>query len=474
MRRDHRRIASLPFVLISMSLVTAIISSLGAPFIPIIARQFHVSVSTAQWSLTLALFAGAVGSPVMGRLGDGRYRKLTTVAGLVVVATGCVLAGLASDFPLLLIGRTMQGVGIGLVPLGMATARDEMPAGQAASTVAILSVTGAAGIGAGYPLSGLIADAWGMQGAFWFGAIATSVITLGVLVVLPSTADRRHSVRLDLIGASLLTAGLVMLLVGIAQGSVWGWTSMRTALFLIVGVVLLAGWAAQQMHVLKPLVEVRLLRHPAVLAANTCGLVLGGAMYMSLSGVVEFVQTPRSAGYGFSASVVIAGTVLVPMSLCMVFGSRLLPLLMGRIGAKKVLMAGSLEVALGAAVFALFHGELFEAFVLMGLMGAGLGVTFAAIPGLIVSAVPTTETGSALGFYQVVRSVGFSVGSALVASVLSGTLRTTGLPTVGEYSTLFWISAAVCVASAGLTWALPTPKAPSNQALPVADAAPLG
>jgi MFS family permease len=457
-----------------MSLVTAIISSLGAPFIPIIARQFRVSVSTAQWSLTLALFAGAIGSPVMGRLGDGRHRKLTTVGGLVVVGTGCVLAALAPDFAVLLVGRTMQGVGIGLVPLGMATARDEMPAAKVASTVAILSVTGAAGIGAGYPLSGLIADAWGIEGAFWFGAIATGTILLGVIAVLPSTAGRRHSPRLDLLGASVLTISLVTLLVGIAQGSGWGWTSLETAGFLVVGIVLLVVWAVQQMHVAHPLVEVRLLRHPAVLAANACGLVLGGAMYMSLTGAVEFVQAPRSVGYGFSASVVVAGTVLVPMSLCMVFGSRLLPVLMNRIGAKRVLMAGSLEVGLGAAVFAVFHGQLFEAFVLMGLMGAGLGVTFAAIPGLIVSAVPPSETGSALGFYQVVRSVGFAVGSALAASEVSGVLKSTGLPTVGEYTTLFWISAAVCVASAGVTWALPTPRTPAGHAPPAADAAPLG
>jgi MFS family permease len=92
---------------------------------------------------------------------------------------------------------------------------------------------------------------------------------------------------------------------------------------------------------------------------------------------------------------------------------------------------------------------------MMGILGLGLGLTFAAIPGLTVHAVPAAETGSAMGFYQVVRWVGASVGSALVASVLAAHTTSTGHPSLGGYTTTLWISVVICAIGAVLTYVLP-------------------
>jgi MFS family permease len=85
-----------------------------------------------------------------------------------------------------------------------------------------------------------------------------------------------------------------------------------------------------------------------------------------------------------------------------------------------VLVVGSLIIAAAGAFFALLHGAVWEAFAAMGVIGIGFGYTFAAIPGLITRAVPGRETGSAMGLYQVIRYIGFSLGSALAASILAG------------------------------------------------------
>ncbi len=179
-------------------------------------------------------------------------------------------------------------------------------------------------------------------------------------------------------------------------------------------------------------------------------------MYMYLSGATEFVQTPSATGYGFSASVVVAGLCLVPFSIFSLSASRALPWLTRLVGPRAVLPLGSLVVAAGGAFFALFHTSLWQAFVMMGILGIGLGSTFAAIPGLIVGAVPDRETGSAMGFYQVVRYIGFSLGSALAASILaSHTAPGQHLPGVGGYTLGLWVAAAICVVAAALAWLLP-------------------
>jgi MFS family permease len=444
-------------VLILTATVVSIISSLGAPLLVTVAQHFHTSISTAQWSLTVTLITGAVASPVLGRLGDGRRRRETIIVSLSLVTVGGVLTALAPGFAVLLIGRALQGVGLGLVPLTMAAARNELPREKVAPMIAILSVTTGAAAGAGYAISGLLAQAWGLRGAYWFGTIVCAFALLGVAAVMPSAAERSTPRRLDWIGSVLFAVALVAVMIGLAEGSDWGWGSPRVIALLVCGIALLAAWSLQQLRAgnTAPLVDLRLLRHPAVLAADTCAFLLIMAMYLDLSVVTEFVQTPPAEGFGFSASVGVAGLVLIPLAVLMLAASRMLPTLVRRAGAPTVLAAGCLLAVVGSAFFALFHGALWQAFVMMGVLGLGLGLTFAAIPGLIVDAVPAAETGSAMGFYQVVRWVGASVGSALVASVLAAHTTSTGHPSIGGYTTTLWISVVICAIGAVLTYVLP-------------------
>jgi len=127
---------------------------------------------------------------------------------------------------------------------------------------------------------------------------------------------------------------------------------------------------------------------------------------------------------------------------------------------------GAQDAGPGTDFFAVEHGALWEAFVTMAIIGLGLGFTFAAIPGLIIGAVPAGETGSAMGFYQVVRYIGFSLGSALAAAILAGhTSPGAHLPTEGGYVTALWAAAVACVGAALLAWFLPAAGGPPSRAL---------
>lgn len=454
-------------VLVVVTLVASVVSSLGAPLIPTVATTFGVPLDAAQWSLTATLLVGAVSAPVLGRLGDGPRRRPTLVVGLLLVSAGGATAALATGLGVLVVGRAVMGVGLGLVPLTMAAARDHLPAQRSGPLIALLSVCGAAGVGAGYPISGFVADAWGLSAAFWFGAVAGLLALAAVLVVVPPSTSRGSS-PLDVLGAVLLGAGLVALLLGIAQGEAWGWAAPEEIALFVAALVLFGAWVRHQVRTPHPLVELRLLRRPAVLTGDACAIVLGVAMYALLSAVTSFVQTPTSAGYGFGASVVVAGLVLVPFSIVNFSASRALPWLTAHLGARLLLPAGCLLVAVSATSFALFHDALWQAFAMMALLGAGLGVTFAAIPGLVVRAVPESETGSAMGFYQVVRYIGFSLGSAIAAAVLAARTPSSGPPEEAGYVVVMWVAVGVCVLAAVVAWVVPgrmTATAPAPAAV---------
>jgi MFS family permease len=435
-------------VLVGVTLVVSLISSLGAPLIPSVAEALGVSLDSAQWSLTSALLAGAIAAPIMGRLGDGPYRREAILGGLVIVLAGSIVAGVAQSLPVLVVGRAMQGVGLGLAPITMAAARDHLPAERSTAVIGVLSVTAAAGVGAGYPVSGLIASEFGVHGAFLFGGVMSALALVAALAVIPSSRESSH-VRLDVSGAIVLTAGLIALLLPITQVRAWGWSSPATVGLFAAALLIFGVWIRQQLTRAEPLVDLRQLRRRAMLMADLVAMMLGVALYMFLTLVTEFVQTPPSSGYGFGSSTLVAGLCLVPFSVFSLSAARMMVPMTRRVGARAMLVGGSLAITAAGAFFALVHDALWEAFAAMGILGVGFGFTFAAIPGLIARSVPDEDIGSALGFYQVTRSIGFAVGSALSASILAGhTAVGSFQPSEQGYVTGLWVGAGVCALAA--------------------------
>src|SRR5580704_3553098 len=137
--------------LVTIGSLMAVVSSLGAPLIPTLSRVDGVSLSTGEWLLTITLLTGALATPVMGRLADGPRQRAVILVALATVVAGCVLSAVSDGFIVLLIGRALQGVGLGLLPVAMAIARRNLPWEAARQTIATLSVTTAIGVGLGYP-----------------------------------------------------------------------------------------------------------------------------------------------------------------------------------------------------------------------------------------------------------------------------------------------------------------------------------
>lgn len=403
--------------LVFLGMVVAVGSSLGAPLIPMVASRDHVSLSQAQWTLTLPFLVSAVATPAMGRLGDGPHRRTVIMVGLAIVACGGLIAALPFGFGALLLARAMQGVGLGLLPLAITTARHALPARRVDSAVAMLSITAVAGIGLGYPITGLIAQFGGLHAAYWFAFLVAIAALAICAVVVPSSHDR-PKIRLDLAGALLFGAVLVGVLLVISQGSQWGWTSPKILALAGTSVVLLAAWVVLELKLAHPLVDLRLMRERGALTANVVGLLGAIGMYEVISLVTRLVQTPTSAGYGFGSPVVVAGLMLVPFSAASLAASKLGPALARRTSPTFIMAVSGVLMIAAMLMFCFARSSLTEIVVMMAAAGLGIGSTYAVIPGLIVNAVPRSETGSALSFNQVLRYVGYGLGSALSALIL--------------------------------------------------------
>ncbi|GAB2888509.1 MFS transporter [Nocardioides pacificus] len=449
-----------PWLLTTLALlttVTAVVSSLGAPLVPVIAEEHGVSLHDAQWTLTATMLMGAVSTPVLGRLGSGRHRRRVVLAGLGVVLLGLLLAALPLGFAALLAGRTLQGVGLALTPLAIAAARDGIRGPRLPGAVALLSVTTVAGAGLGYPVTGLVAQVGGIQGAFWFGLVLCALTLAAAVAFLPPVTDA-EATPVDWTGAVLLGSGTAAVLLAVSQGGTWGWSSVTTLATAALGLVALVGWVAHALRTPYPLVDLRLALRRGVVAAHATGLAGGVGMYMILTLSVVLMQ---SDDWGLGQPVSIAALVLVPYSLMSVLGSRVSLAVGRRMAPELVLPIGCLLYVVAASGMALWHGHVWLVLVWMALAGLGSGGTFASMPGVIVRHVPQAETASALSFNQVLRYLGMSIGTTLGVTVMA-LASTTEADEQGLEAAL-WTAASIMAAAALTALALTRQKIPATR-----------
>jgi predicted MFS family arabinose efflux permease len=183
--------------------------------------------------------------------------------------------------------------------------------------------------------------------------------------------------------------------------------------------------------------------------------------YLLLSLITRYVQTPAAAGYGFGLNTFQAGLVLVPFSVLGFTAGRLLPRLRGKLSARTLLAASTTIVLAAFLLFALARGHLAEPVIAMGMLGFGVGAFSAAMPAVILATTPKAETASAMSVNQVVRSVGFSIGSALGGLILAA--HTTDVfPLESGYTTAAWTGAATTIATLLIIAALQPSDSPER------------
>lgn len=460
----HRQHYGLTFAVLALGAGTyAVLQSLVAPALPEIQRDLHTSTTAVAWILTAYLLSASVFTPIVGRLGDMFGKERTLVYSLAILATGSLLAALATNITVLILARVIQGCSGAIFPLSFGIIRDEFPRERVASGIALISAILGIGGGLGIVLAGPVVDALSYHWLFWFPFFLTVIATVMTVFFVPESPIKVPG-RVNWLGAFLLSGWLVCLLIGISEGSAWGWGDPRILGLFAATVVLLAAWIRNEQRAKEPLVDMTMMRIRGVWTVNAAAFLVGAGMYLSFILIPEFTETPASAGYGFHASVTQAGLFLLPATVMMLIASPLAGRLTNRVGARVPLVAGSLATCVAFAFLALAHDHRWEVYVATGILGIGIGLAFASLANLIVQAVRPDQTGVATGMNTVMRTLGGSVGSQIGASVIAGTVvQGTLFPTEHGFTMAFLVAAGACGLAAITSLAVP------RRARPVVD-----
>lgn len=456
------RPAAVLAVLAYAGIVASLTQTLVMPLLGQLPEILDTDPSNATWVVTASLLASAVTTPVAGRLGDLLGKRPVLVGSVVPLVIGSVICAVSSSLWPMLIGRGLQGMGVGLIPVGIAALRDLLPPAKLGSGIALISSSLGVGGALGLPLAAAVVEYSSWRYLFWGVAALAAVAGALIFAVVPSTPPRAERGRFDVLGALGLGAALVCLLLAVSKGASWGWTSVTTISLFVAAVVVLLLWGAWELRSRDPLVDLRVTARPRVLLTNAASIVIGMSMFAQALIFPQLLQLPEATGYGLGQSMVAMGLWMAPGGLMMMLSSPLSAKLSALAGPKVTLILGAIIIAAGYGASVPLMGEPWGLMVGAIIISLGVGFAYGAMPALIMSAVPITETSAANSFNTLMRSIGTSVASAAIGAVLAEMSTTfaggISVPTENGFKVGILIGCGVAAAAGVIALTIPTAK----------------
>ncbi len=427
---------------LQVSMVAIILPKLGAAF-----PQAGNSIS---WSITILGVVGGASLALIGKAGDlwGKKRLLMVCALFFLVGT--LLCAVATSWTVFLLGRGLGGVAYGMAVIQYGLVRDLLPRKWIPIAVAFIGTGfGLASI-IGPLVCGVLIDHFSWRSVFWFLIIYSAVMWVPFILLVPETKLRVRQ-RFDTVGAALLGVGVALALIYLSQGASWGWGRIDCLAYLFGGIVGLAAFVWWERRTADPMLELSLLVKPTIVILLGLQFLITGTQAI-LSIIISYIfETPKAAvlnqqiiagaaaTYHQPASVVAQflhfagdlgyaqGYSVLQMAERVTIWSAIFTMIFGplggwlsrKVGARIPLVIGVVALIAASALWIGWHSTWVDQDSIGILYGLGAGFYFGSYPNVILDTVPASRQGITTGMIQVFGSIGTSVGSALLISILS-------------------------------------------------------
>lgn len=430
-------------------LLGGIVQGYLTPLLPSLGRRLDIGSIGQNNIYLLSQLAFAVMTPLLSRLGDlYGHRKLLRIA-LAMVAGGSLLMAAWPSAVTLAVGVVLQGALVGFFPLLVGILRSRAPE-RNRSGISLLVGVLLLSIGVGGLVAGVLSERHPAAGLWTAVPVAVAAVVAGLL--LPDS-DVPRGGRFHYGAAALLTAGLVALVLVLAQGSTWGWASPLTLGLVAAAFVVLAVWVRVERRAAHPLVSVRMLSNPRLAVVSAYTFFAAFATIGFLGANALFLGTsPDEAGYGMGLGPQWIATVSLAMVVAGFAGSTLTPRLARAVGDRAVLALGGVLIAAGFLGMVLFHDTLAQYVACALVVGLATGVFESITRTLSAEVVDERETALAVGLNELALSLGAAIGAAVIGAFFAAYAVPGGH--IGESGYLWGWGACAAVGVAGAVLAV--------------------
>ncbi|MFD6290350.1 MFS transporter [Streptomyces sp. NPDC060205] len=432
-----------------LALALGALQSVVEPALPLLQAELGVSPAEGALVGNTLLITGAVITPVAGKLGDRYGGKRVLVRLMAVVSAGGLLAGLAPNLPVLLLGQVLQGVMVGALPLSFILVRKHLPAAQSQVAIGVVVALFTGGGMAGMVFAGPVAEGLSWHWMFALPTIAIVATTVAVHRLMPHDPPIPSEHGIDWPGVVLLSGTLLAFMLGLVTVTRdGGLPPLAVGAVAVVVAALAAGWVAVERRAASPMVDLRMLAKPAMWHA----CVLTFVMTIS-SGMVLFLLPQLFAvsadGYGFGADTTDIGLFLLPGAVAGAVSDSVGGLAVRRFGSRAVVVVGSVATAATMIALAWLHGAEWQLVLAKVLTAFAAGVGTTALLAGTATAIATKDIGIATGLLVVTRVIGVALGAQVAGAILdAGAGPVTGLPAESAFAAGF--TAAGLVAASAL------------------------
>lgn len=432
------------------------------PAIPDLIKDFSISYGTSSWILTTYLIAGAIMTPISGKLSDIYGRKKVLLAIMLIYALGVSLGGFVTNIYEMLAVRVIQGIGMSMFPIAFGVIREQFPRSKIAIGQGIITSMFASGAVIGLVAGGHLIQNFGWQSTFY------SVIPIVFLLVLiisrfvdikdtalddePSAKNIKN--RIDVPGAAALTVSVTTFLMALTMmENGEGASYLSIGSLVAVGAASLAIFAKIEKRSKSPLVSLQILSNKIILSSNILVLIVGLSMFMVFQTIPVLVRSPSPLGFGQDP--LTATNVQLPFAIVLLIFGPTSGFIVSKLGSTKPIILGSIISTAGFASLYLFHSTEFLVSMALAILSTGLSLTNVGAMNVIMLSSPKKEIGASLGMSTLIRIIGASIGPAIAGmymqlykASLPGIVGS--FPTAVSYNFIFLTATIISCISVGL------------------------
>jgi len=465
-------------ILSCLGLITMYGETMVLPAIPDFIRDFNISYNTSSWILSSYLIAGAVMTPIAGRLSDIYGKKKILLIVMAVYSTGILAGGFANSIEFMLAARTAQGVGMSMFPIAFGIIREILPEKKLAIGQTIFSSTFSGGAVVGLIVGATIIQNFGWQATFFsifpiaiiLGLVIRKLIYVRNLATSEVKVDEgrvrndneNSSVKkqtIDLKGTVALAVTIISFLAGISflENNIND-TGFQIAGLFSVAAVSLAVFIVIEKKVSSPLLDLKLMTHKMILPATIILMMVFLCMFMVYQTIPIMVRSPQPLGFGGDA--LVTASVQLPFMIVLLIGTIMSGFILNKVGNTRLTLLGTIISTIGFFSLLLFHSTEFMVSVTLAIIAAGLSLSITGGFNVVLLSAPIQATGIALGMALLLNLVGMSIGpsiAALFQQMYQGTVEGVAgeqFPTQVAYNLIFLTAALISLASIALALAL--------------------